>query len=347
MNKDRKNLLIIGNGFDLAHGLKTKYKSFIKDYLINKMLNNGVIEPKQPKNYFNHLTIKPSHLTNNKTLFTKNKFLSSLINQIELNNWVDIEELYFKSLNEENCDIIKLNNDFLVIQTELENYLNSLKISEPNSCLFSFFHAFSIKTNKEIMALNFNYTNIFELKYKHLLSNCKVVNIHGQLNNDNNPIVFGYAPTDKQTMELINDKGGNNEYLKNIKRYYYKRTNSEIQLNEFLDDDDRSPIHVHILGHSCGTSDRNILKTIFLNKNVKKISIMYHNDYNNYFDVLVNIDRVVEDNTQFGIIENFYNSIRMPQFDDSPELALQSQEMIDHFKGNKTRRKLILESSND
>ena len=28
-------LVIIGNGFDLAHGLKTRYKDFMMDYLIS------------------------------------------------------------------------------------------------------------------------------------------------------------------------------------------------------------------------------------------------------------------------------------------------------------------------
>lgn len=36
-------LVIIGNGFDLAHGLKTSYKDFIRWYLddfFNKLINN-------------------------------------------------------------------------------------------------------------------------------------------------------------------------------------------------------------------------------------------------------------------------------------------------------------------
>jgi hypothetical protein len=36
MNK----LYIIGNGFDLAHGLKTKYKDFIDDFLGNTLKIN-------------------------------------------------------------------------------------------------------------------------------------------------------------------------------------------------------------------------------------------------------------------------------------------------------------------
>lgn len=33
------NILVIGNGFDLAHGLKTRYIDFI-DYVRNKMCND-------------------------------------------------------------------------------------------------------------------------------------------------------------------------------------------------------------------------------------------------------------------------------------------------------------------
>ena len=37
-------LVIIGNGFDLAHGLKTRYEDFINwywDYRVNGFVNNG------------------------------------------------------------------------------------------------------------------------------------------------------------------------------------------------------------------------------------------------------------------------------------------------------------------
>jgi len=178
------------------------------------------------------------------------------------------------------------------------------------------------------MVLNFNYTNTFDLLYQKAFKECPIINIHGELKNKDNPIVFGYASTDKETIDLI--KEGNNELLKNIKRYYYKRTDSLLQLNQFLNDGSKKDIHVHILGHSCGVSDRNILKNIFVNEYVKEINIMYYNNYVNYFDTLVNIDRVVENNKQYGIINNYQKSIRMPQFDDNEELTAKSLTLINH-----------------
>ena len=42
------NPIIIGNGFDLAHGLKTSYHHFI-DYLINKTIQDGTFNCKIAK----------------------------------------------------------------------------------------------------------------------------------------------------------------------------------------------------------------------------------------------------------------------------------------------------------
>jgi len=192
-----------------------------------------------------------------------------------------------------------------------------------------FFYAISKNRTDEFLVLNFNYTKTFEKLYKSLFGKCDIINIHGELHNKSNPIVFGYAPTDQETMNLINQN--NNELLKNIKRYYYKRTDSELRLNKFIESqvgDFPSKIHVHILGHSCGVSDRNILKNIFVNENVDEISIMYYNDYDNYFNVLVNIDRVVENNKQYGIINNFNNCVRMPQHDDNEISIKKTNKMI-------------------
>ncbi|MDR3262512.1 MAG: bacteriophage abortive infection AbiH family protein [Tannerella sp.] len=35
-----QNLIIIGNGFDLAHGLKTSYNDFIEDLFNNYFMDN-------------------------------------------------------------------------------------------------------------------------------------------------------------------------------------------------------------------------------------------------------------------------------------------------------------------
>jgi hypothetical protein len=332
-----KNLLIIGNGFDRALGLKTDYKSFIKNHLIKQMKSTLVLNDNihliDSQGYF---SINSSDIIDEQHLKTKNYFLSRLLNQFNLTNWVDIEELYFKILTEEKYDVKKLNEEFSLIKKELEIYLTSVSKERTGNHMHQFFTGLSKQKENELMVLNFNYTDVFERIYAHLFNNHKTINIHGQLDTPDNPIIFGYAPTDEDTITLINK--GNNEFLKNIKRYYYKRTDSELQLNQFLNDKLKTDIHVHILGHSCGVSDRNILKDIFTNKCVKKINIMYHknyDNYDNYFDTLVNIDRVIGDNSQYGIINNFDNSIRMPQLNEGENDRKVSNQTITNFFSQK------------
>ena len=43
------NIHIIGNGFDLAHGMKTSYNDLIKKYLINVLTNNHPADAQEAK----------------------------------------------------------------------------------------------------------------------------------------------------------------------------------------------------------------------------------------------------------------------------------------------------------
>jgi hypothetical protein len=106
-------IVIIGNGFDLAHGLKTSYRDFI-EWIKLKI-------PENPDEYFEYVLInavdpifgtnKPEassffrryyHESYNIDDFIsryerckfvyKNKFLEHIIKENDLKNWVDIEE---------------------------------------------------------------------------------------------------------------------------------------------------------------------------------------------------------------------------------------------------------------
>ncbi len=43
MNNTINRLIIIGNGFDLAHGMKTKYKDFVNGYLRQEIGKHRVL----------------------------------------------------------------------------------------------------------------------------------------------------------------------------------------------------------------------------------------------------------------------------------------------------------------
>ena len=138
-------IILIGNGFDLAHGLKTSYKDFIY-WFWKKNIDNfkrlGIVDndffiipiseydcrnlevEKEIKNY--------QYMVRRLKITFKNKFIRIISEKSSLQNWVDIEEEYYRLLKEiinknvnygEYDNIKQLNKDFSCIKTELENYL--------------------------------------------------------------------------------------------------------------------------------------------------------------------------------------------------------------------------------
>ena len=169
MNK----LVIIGNGFDLAHGLPTSYRNFIDDFWAKLKENYKTEEYKTiieiNENYLNILGYDKilsynefkdylidycknydykfyedysRNLSNNDIIFRfKNDFFKR-INALNSENWVDIENEYYKmlklivkseSLNlsidsdsfakEKQKQITRLNEEFEQIKMLLEKYL--------------------------------------------------------------------------------------------------------------------------------------------------------------------------------------------------------------------------------
>lgn len=312
------NLIIIGNGFDLAHNLKTSYNHFI-NYILNTETNNSNLFPElysyngQPKelNYFIKIYFRNQAVGmggGNQIFKFHNAFFEQIIRQTHSNNWCDIEALYFQLLKSTK-DPKKLNDEFEVVKTHLKNYLKEEQkkfVQIPSySSMFSAFNN-TVKT----LVLNFNYTNCIQ-NYCNNLNNIKVLNIHGELDNNANPIIFGYAAKHEDSRELSNKN--NNEYLRNIKKHCYKRTNYFDQLVEYLNTVEE--IDVSIFGHSCGLSDSLIINEVFNHKNISSIRIFYYKEHEPYFQSQINIDRIMNDDKNFKKLINFQDSHSMPQFD--------------------------------
>ncbi len=84
-------LIIIGNGFDLAHNLKTDYVSFIKDI---EHESYGLFS----KNKYKDLIVLDTYSSKN------NRLLKILIDNFKDGNWSDIEATYFTILNNYNSN---------------------------------------------------------------------------------------------------------------------------------------------------------------------------------------------------------------------------------------------------
>ncbi|MBK8495852.1 MAG: hypothetical protein IPL50_13180 [Chitinophagaceae bacterium] len=109
-------LIIIGNGFDLAHGLKTSYKDFLNwymskayhefcskyhysDFLIeitNKYASGSSVFEEKAKTFEEVINLIKSNY--NYTINYKSIFFQRILDLFNENNWVDIERYYFRLL---------------------------------------------------------------------------------------------------------------------------------------------------------------------------------------------------------------------------------------------------------
>lgn len=295
MNK----LVIIGNGFDLAHGLKTSYKDFIlwylnktvfdkeikQDerliYLDNYNYSNQIKEIKTIQDFFNFIEkyrIKVSY---------KHQFLDKIINHQHNKRWVDIENEYFLSLRNvyvdyEKTDVLKenelynLNYCFDRLKVELEIYLKSLEQKDINEELKNTLidvNKDNFNSTQEIMILNFNYTTTIE-QYKNIFDGktCEIRYIHGKLDDIENPIIFGYGDESNEYFEKI-ENVNNNELTRHLKSFLYLTTNNYKILFNFLH---QGRFRVYVLGHSLGLSDRLLLNNIFEHEKFELIKLYFY-----------------------------------------------------------------------
>lgn len=205
-------LVIIGNGFDLAHGLPTGYGDFIDDYwanikdsnynelvsfnLDNFVTFNGHNNFKDLVNFILTLNTRfkkdgaevyemsqyPIPGADNRIqIINYNNFFFKIINNNALQNWVDIENLYYEILKSKSKDQIgkhmyygnvdELNEEFNVVKNLLEKYLYDkvekefelFKIKkDDNNDWTKFYHSLkpiSITNNEHNLRLEFNDKN--------------------------------------------------------------------------------------------------------------------------------------------------------------------------------------------
>ncbi len=311
------NLIIIGNGFDLAHNLETSYTHFIK-HIINEKDKYSDLFTSPFKDYDSLLkTIQKNNSFGNLINF-QNHFFKRLLTNLSLKNWCDIEEAYFSELI--SLDKIpyyqnnpaKLNQYFRTVKDHLSEYLKTQNESQP---IQSYQTLFRTIDSSNTLIINFNYTNTLLELYKNDIQRSRIIHLHGELDNPDNPMIFGYAATHEESRKLLDKK--ENEYLRNIKKHLYKRTSNEKRIADYLDGTEK--IDISIFGHSCGLSDNLILKQLFCHNNVQSIRTFYYENVESHFQTQVNVDRIMNDDDKFKKWIDFQTSHRMPQWNDSAE----------------------------
>lgn len=178
MNYDSsiRRIVIIGNGFDLAHDLKTSYKEFAEKYKDHAII-------KQFHQYVDILDSENPFVDEDGIL--KNiEWYSFELNMERLVEWnyqnaINLGGIYVEKT------ISELNNLFVNLEKLLANYLEEEYSSRRVSALESLKECFDENT----LAISFNYTDTIKLYTN------RYYYVHGSLRDDNH-IILGFATGD-------------------------------------------------------------------------------------------------------------------------------------------------------
>lgn len=175
-------IILVGNGFDLAHNLRTSYKDFMNWYWdewlyklrcchTNKITDElcTFIIRNRPGTWHTHmfhnvpLTSPPKgkvfidKLMKEDSDFITIKicpFLENICNSIEEKNWVDIESEYYQCLlNTEQYPVKELNRQLEFIKTKLIEYLHTIPQPPKEDTIEALFKAPIHKKDISISAL--------------------------------------------------------------------------------------------------------------------------------------------------------------------------------------------------
>lgn len=309
-------LIIIGNGFDLAHGYKTSYSDFLANYLgqiLYDFSTKQEYEDELIKFNNQNVQFKPSEVLITsldeafqkieliqqkvpKLIEFKSDFFKELYNQFNNQRWVDIENHYFsylkrysKASNNDLNGITKLNNEFEFLKSKLIDYLK--------------------RATSEIKRGRVNHiaqltTKPFEQKeFVCKLEEEDIIPKHLYFLNFNytNTIEFytPYIPSN-YTYNVNYIHGDIHDVNNPIIFGYGDEHDSDYleiqnkQIHELLKHIKSfqysktsnylhlirfiqgEPFQVYVLGHSLGLSDRTMLKEIFEHDNCKSIKLFYH-----------------------------------------------------------------------
>lgn len=322
------NLLIVGNGFDLEHGLKTHYTDFF-DTINNNVSSKNEIILNNHKYLIkdNYLLLylleeyKQNKLQGNNwiDIETELKKIISLIEEINTNNFIDNMSYYsgdeyttIKKIQSKssyyfkNClfpfiignNYYKYINEHYNISIEiLEKDLNELTnmlrdyLLEQDISNLTKTKDISDIDYKITHVLSFNYTDTFRKLYSDI-DNDKIDFIHGSLNKNN--LVLGINETLTEDTE---NKIVDTVYFKKYFQRIYKKTDykyvSWLDPTDYKNYADFDTVYIH--GHSLDESDKEILEKIInsvLKKYTPTVKIFYY-DEKHYRQEVTNLIKIL------------------------------------------------------
>ncbi|MGG2113412.1 bacteriophage abortive infection AbiH family protein [Lysinibacillus pakistanensis] len=281
-------LFVIGNGFDISHGLKTSYDDFRK-YLISdtKIKTDYLIVPESQMDQDGGMLYDEVEVLS---------MLFYLISEAESNTekWSNVEaslaNLNFSEVFDQYDEVLDKDGDIdfwktsynnediasnlviptLTVQQLFSEWINTIDISEAKEK-----DDFIELIENEDLFLTFNYTETLEEVYE--VSSEQICYIHGKQNEE---IYFGHGYTDDITDYYLEKHVGSENSISEIYENLRKKTElaleSKINFFDRLSDSDIKEIYSY--GFSFSEVDMLYLKEICKQVDTRKI-VWYFNDF--------------------------------------------------------------------
>ena len=345
------DIVILGNGFDLAHGLKTKYGHFL-EYCKEKYPTTKNVGVDNSKNFlFENIWVKHflnKTLEGDKWIDLENEIYNVIVNLNKLSyfknnasyekysnmvfrvskdymnfNFDEIKRHFEnpESVFARNCYNINVKDFISFLYEQLRDFVDEFEkylIEEINTKEISKRYIFPIKKQGHLRIISFNYTNTFERLYdsKSIYADDKpkYVYIHGKICDSNNSeLVLGTKTFDNEQVFVEF-----NIFKKHNQRHRYGTIDSYQELLKELKDKRKiiKPTF-HVIGHSLDNADHNILRHIFRAKEDSIIKIYYHNQealkrMQDNIDLIIGEDEVIE-KVKFIKQDDLKRGILIPQ----------------------------------
>ena len=277
MAKDR--LYIIGNGFDLHHGLKSSYKDF-KAYLVDK--DNDLVQ--KLEEYFEGDSLWSDFEETLSYLDTEN-IIDECLNYLvsySAEDWSDAHHHDYQFEVQKRIDIIteSLKKKFTewILHLILPSDADDKKIP--------------IKTDS--VFINFNYTNTLQKLYN--VADEDVFYIHNKAIDDNSTLILGHSrnpKANKTLVELYNNEetdpriAEGNKILDTYFQQTYKSTEKIISDNSHYFDELKYLKEIYVLGHSLAEVDLPYFQEIV--KHIDKATVLWKVSYYNKKELLHHI----------------------------------------------------------
>lgn len=264
-----ETLYIIGNGFDLHHGLQSRYKDF-KDYIQDKPLLENLNKYFEKDELWSDFEETLAHLNTELIVEECLNYLQSYITE----QWSDAFHHDYQYEMKKRIDIVT--DD---LKKSFTNWI--LQLTFPDDALDK---RVEIKSDSKFLC--FNYTNTLERLYKIPSSN--ILYIHNKAENEHSILILGHSrdPNKNKKFNEPYDEEGDPRVAEGnhiLDRYFeetYKSTAKIILQNTSFFSALTTLNEIYVFGHSLSPVDLPYFEEIigYINKATTKWKISIHSE---------------------------------------------------------------------